>query len=250
MAKPYEIHGIPENAWLEFEEPPDYAVIYERKDEDTFDRPYGLMPSDVRLWGQAEYWTTIEAALLMVGLSPDDYELYAVEKSAACNDDFVENGEYYYGWKYEYKFDSAKDYLFLFERSNLSPKAPPIEWVKYFNKKVRDVSVRPPFEPNYCNDWIAFFSEQLAKTNQPEDLINCAPVISAPSFDKDAANFPPELAIALQVWTAVSATDGKGKPKARIKAWLDSNTTLSNEAKKRIATVANWDKTGGATRSD
>lgn len=168
MAKPYEIHGIPENVWLEFDEPPDYAVIYERKDKDTFDSPYGLVPGDIRLWGQAEYWTALEAALLLVGVSPDDYELYAVEKSAAADEDFVDNGEFYYGWKYEYKFDSAKDYLFLFERSTLAPKAPPIEWVKYFNRKVRDVSVRPPFEPNYCDDWLEFFAAELNADNQTE----------------------------------------------------------------------------------
>jgi hypothetical protein len=169
MAKPYEIHGIPDNTSLEFDEPPDYAVIYERKDKDTFDGAYGLVPGDIRLWGQAEYWTVLEAALLLVGISPDDYELYAVEKGAAADEDFVDNGEYYYSWKYEYKFDSAKDYLFLFERSTLAPKAPPIEWVKYFNQKVRDVSVRPPFEPNYCDDWLEFFGAELNRINQVEN---------------------------------------------------------------------------------
>lgn len=61
--------------------------------------------------------------------------------------------------------------------------------------------------------------------------------------------YAPELADALQAWQAVSTTDGKGKPKARVKAWLDENTSQSNEAKERIATVANWEKGGGATRS-
>lgn len=71
-----------------------------------------------------------------------------------------------------------------------------------------------------------------------------------PDFDKANPTYPPELDIALQVWRAVSATKGKGKPKARIKEWLDNNTTLSNEAKERVAIVANWEKTGGATRTD
>lgn len=162
MAKPYEIHGIPENAWLEFDEPPDYAVIYETKEgHGTFDEPYGLISGEVRLWGQADYWTALEAALLLVGISPDDYQLYAVEKAPGADEDFVGNGEFYYCWKYAYKFDSARDYLFLFERSNLAPKAPPIEWVKYFNRKVRDISVLPPFEPNYCDKWLEYFSTVL-----------------------------------------------------------------------------------------
>lgn len=76
------------------------------------------------------------------------------------------------------------------------------------------------------------------------------PEAAQPVFDKTNPAYPPELDVALQAWQAVSATEGKGKPKARIKAWLDSNTKLSSEAKERIATVANWDKTGGATRTD
>ncbi|MDO8369519.1 MAG: hypothetical protein Q7S71_02195 [Candidatus Nitrotoga sp.] len=76
------------------------------------------------------------------------------------------------------------------------------------------------------------------------------PINSPHTFDKETNTYPPELDIAIQAWRAVSSDEGKGKPKARIKAWLYSNTTLSSEAKERIATVVNWDKTGGATRSD
>lgn len=60
-----------------------------------------------------------------------------------------------------------------------------------------------------------------------------------------------ELDWALQAWHTVANTQGKGKPKARILKWLDEHAPhLSNDAKERIATVANWDKKGGATRSD
>ena len=75
-------------------------------------------------------------------------------------------------------------------------------------------------------------------------------VDSALQFDKASPTYPPELDWALQAWRAVSATESKDKPKARIKKWLDSNTKLSNEAKERIATVANWNKAGGATRTN
>lgn len=70
------------------------------------------------------------------------------------------------------------------------------------------------------------------------------------SFDKSCASYPIELDLALQAWRAVTSSKAKGKPKARIKKWLDDNTNLSNEAKERISIVANWDKSGGATRSD
>ncbi len=71
-----------------------------------------------------------------------------------------------------------------------------------------------------------------------------------PDFDKANPKYPPELDLALQAWRAISTTEGKGKPKGRIKAWLGSNTKLSEEAKTRISIVANWDKSGGATSTD
>lgn len=71
------------------------------------------------------------------------------------------------------------------------------------------------------------------------------------TFDKASTTYLPELDIALQAWRAVSATEGKGKPKAQIKAWLETNAKeLTGEAKERIATVANWHKIRGATRTD
>lgn len=80
--------------------------------------------------------------------------------------------------------------------------------------------------------------------------INFGTAAEKQDFDKKSKTYPPELDIAMQAWREVSATEGKGKPKARIKAWLDANTKLSAEAKDRISTVANWNKMGGATRSD
>lgn len=70
-------------------------------------------------------------------------------------------------------------------------------------------------------------------------------------LNKTSPTYPSELDIAIRAWLAISATGGKGKPKQRIREWLNSNTTeLSNEAKERISTVANWDKKGGATSTD
>lgn len=68
-------------------------------------------------------------------------------------------------------------------------------------------------------------------------------------FNKADPNYPVELDIALQAWKAISSETKKGKPKARAREWLDKNTKLSNEAKERISTVVNWDKTGGATKT-
>lgn len=88
----------------------------------------------------------------------------------------------------------------------------------------------------------------------PKELRNLSATIlntpAAPEFDKASPTYPPELAYALAAWRAVSTTEGKGKPKARIKAWLDTNTTLSEKAKDRIAVVCNWEKLGGATTTE
>lgn len=65
----------------------------------------------------------------------------------------------------------------------------------------------------------------------------------------DLTSYPLELKYAIEAWLAVSKIDEKGKPKARIKKWLNDNTSLSNEAKNRISIVANWDKSGGATKT-
>lgn len=70
------------------------------------------------------------------------------------------------------------------------------------------------------------------------------------SFDKTSTTYPNELDLAIQAWQAVSSSKGKGKPKARIKAWLDDNTKLSDAAKERICVVCNWEKLGGATSTD
>lgn len=89
--------------------------------------------------------------------------------------------------------------------------------------------------------------------DEMKSLANAQSVSEKEVFNVNDSKYPQELDAAIQAWQAVSGIEGKGKPKARIKAWLDSHDTfknLSNQAKERIATVANWDKLGGATRTD
>lgn len=171
MAKPYEIHGIPDNAWLEYDEPPEYAVIYEDNGvDDPFYSPHGLIPGEERLWGKAEYWTPLEAALLMVGVSPDDEQLYAVSREIVPDEGY---GASYYNWKYKYEFDRARDYLFLLERCSLAPKAAPIEWVKYFNKKVRRTSSF--MEIRDGDNWLEYFAVELNENDQAESAKSITP---------------------------------------------------------------------------
>ena len=99
----------------------------------------------------------------------------------------------------------------------------------------------------------AKFNEEL---HQLKDAINKNEQFIIDSINEhmtaEISKYPTELAAAVQAWRAVFNTTGKSKPKAKIKVWLDTHETfkgLSNEAKERIATVANWDKLGGATRT-
>jgi hypothetical protein len=65
-----------------------------------------------------------------------------------------------------------------------------------------------------------------------------------------ATGYPDELRAAIEAFNAVhgdpSAT-AKRSPKAALTAWLEANRPgLSANARERIATVANWQPTGGA----
>ena len=96
--------------------------------------------------------------------------------------------------------------------------------------------------------WLDFVIEQ-GFYEKPKQLQEVEKPLNL-SFDKTSNTYPLELDLAIQAWQAVSSSEGKGKPKARIRAWLDSNAKISNEAKERISIIANWEKTGGATSTD
>jgi hypothetical protein len=68
-------------------------------------------------------------------------------------------------------------------------------------------------------------------------------------FDPDASDYPRELDIALTAWRAITnARKSVTNPKDSVFKWLEKNCdrkTLSAEARKRIATVCNWEKSGG-----
>jgi len=71
-------------------------------------------------------------------------------------------------------------------------------------------------------------------------------------LDPDSPTYPLELHIALRAWEMVSANHSpKKSPKQKILAWLNAHyPDLSEEAKNRIATIANWKKQGGAPSSE
>ena len=129
-------------------------------------------------------------------------------------------------------------------------------------KEARNTNVDPiyhEYPSTYIIEWVLFkrfrpdwldWAIERGLYTPKQKAEKSAQAKQHPVFDTASPTYPPELDIALQAWQEVSATDGKGKPKARITEWLDANTKLSSAAKERIAILANWDKTGGATRTD
>ena len=73
------------------------------------------------------------------------------------------------------------------------------------------------------------------------------------SLDIDLSQYPLEIRIAIEAYDAVrhdeKALAGKS-PKAALRAWLKSHqSTLSEEARERIATMSNWGPKGGAPKT-
>ena len=69
-------------------------------------------------------------------------------------------------------------------------------------------------------------------------------------FDQDAPSYPEELDIALQAWRAVSLSEREGAIKEQLVRWIrDNYPEQSANSIDRIATVANWDKSGGRPKS-
>ena len=109
-----------------------------------------------------------------------------------------------------------------------------------------DWALSKQFHPPWL-DWAIehklYVPEQEMNTNK----LDAADTEKTYTFNQESTTYPIELDLACQAWRAVSSTNSKGKPKARIEKWLKDNTKLSGSAMKRISTVANWEKTGGAT---
>ncbi len=95
---------------------------------------------------------------------------------------------------------------------------------------------------------IALCREQVAERDglikRVADLQN---EVEGWQFDESSDNYPPELDVAMQAWRAVSKNrESTQTIKQQLQSWLAKNyPKLSDEARERIATVANWGKRGG-----
>lgn len=205
----------------------------------------------ILFWLRLDVWSSYVACLLMLDIDPDSvvWETTTQEKyfntiktfkgvQYSLNVGFESDDLYVLNMEQLYVYSKCFEDMNLTLSNKDNTKIKPIDWIELAVSKGisipwLDVAIEIGIYPKPNTN-----EGSVAKT-EPNNLL-----------DKTNPNYPPELDIAIQAWHAVTNNPGKGKPKARIRAWLDQNTTLANEAKERISIVCNWDKLGGATRSD
>lgn len=157
MAKPYEVYGIPAASTLEYDQPPEYATIYP-----VNDRPWdssGLESWEIGLWGRVEYWTALEAALLITEICPNSPDIYAVTEEIVQDEGY---GIRYYSWKHQFQWEIAESLLFLLERSPLAPKSAPVDWVRYYRDKCLNYFDSPFVGLRFGEKWFEFFCNELS----------------------------------------------------------------------------------------
>ncbi len=214
---------------------PDYSFLYLIDDETSLDTGSAVLDNSNRgLWGAAEYWTVLEASLLMAGLNPNDDNLYAVgEKCTRDRDGLPMTTDYFF--INEPLLLAAKDYLFLFERSTLNPKAPPIDWIKYYKQKILDKFIQHEVVERYAKDWFVYFNIKNGEINQSEIIVkpdstrkteNLLRTLAAIAID--AYGYQPELPKSNAPQDIVDALSKKGlsfDPKT-IRNWLKEGIEL------------------------
>lgn len=226
-------------------------------------------------WLRLDNWSLVQASMLIINLDPDktffnkkDFNFSSLR--TLTGEDYPEidsNGfpiveaeddmdnQYFIGSdKLEKYTKNYHDLHRIFTNSDCEEYMPPLYWVnKALSKRINvlwlNFAIKFRFF-EYCTDingnsYLTYVNDLEILENEKNE----SQIMETKIDDVTSQNYPIELKFAIQAWQAVSTSEGKGKPKARIKKWLNENTELSNEAKERIATVANWDKTGGATKT-
>lgn len=174
--------------------------------------------ADLKFWMKMAIWTLDEAVALSLGKDPAKVNSSSMSKS----------GERYVPvvWL---QSEFPREYA---RRTALVQRA-----------KVAGM-LSDQITPEKFMRWAADVFEDMPHELHQKFLTSPQPKIS---LDR----YPFELRIAIEAFEAVS-TDASvtSAPKKAIRKWLDANKPdLTNEAKERIAVVANWKPTGGAPKT-
>ncbi|MEO6824167.1 MAG: hypothetical protein ABI167_05480 [Nitrosospira sp.] len=212
---------------------------------------YNLLSAnaDFVYWGKIEHWTLDEAIALSFGKTPEIVSWKTIEpltNSSTFAKEYAKRRELAIRAHYWKKlYDPILPSIFL-AWAKEAEIAVPSDLITEVQKKRGGTGLN--WFDEYCKVKTELERYTAIEKNGKEQPFSAEELESL--FDKNHPHHPSELYFAIKAWQAVNASSGKGQPKARIKAWLDENAKdLSNEAKERIATSANWHKVGGATKT-
>lgn len=192
---------------------------------DPFLQPYWM------LWSIVESLSIREASRLLAGLDPLPYsnridsDKEGAAKAGAINVALI--------------------------RTVQDGKISPVRALSWFND-INATYPTPcePDSPDLCDETILRVAD-LSEWAERVGIEHYWPKATGPALNTlDLVRYPDELRAAIEAFNAVrddpKAIAGK-TPKAALLAWLAANKpNLSNNARERIATVANWQPSGGA----
>jgi|GEM_PF-6685424 len=238
--KDYEKYGIPDDLFLDYRNIKkylEYTILIEINDENDFeisaDSSAVLEDSSLALWFAAEYWTTLEASLLIAGLNPLHSNLYAIAgKFEYDRDGLITDAKY--RWINETQLSAAKDYFFIFKRSLLNPQANPSKWLSFYLEKIFGKSVQHEFIDNYGKKWLKIFNVTSSEFNALE-------AINKPESTRKTENL-------LRALTAIAIDEYGYKPESlKSNAPQDIANAMSNQGVIFDAkTIRNWLREGAA----
>ncbi len=181
---------------------------------------FGKEPADFEKWDRIRELSSLEAGYLWFDLEPNRSTLMVPAFVKAMAEEIAKELKLYP--------PEGKPYVSPFDKQDVSggglrAKASRDD-LKGFAKGRRD---KPAF----------LFPNQRKKAGGKIEI-----------FDPDSDTYPPELDAANQAWRyAVNNRTPTKSPKSLALTFLDNNyPNFGRDMKERIATVANWDKAGGA----
>lgn len=240
---------------------------------------YELNRKSIELWLKKDEWQLYQAACILSDVVPNNHlekvltgrgvtrlKQYTNLKGETFDSNTNEKGVNYSLRDLLQKETEIRDFLSHLGRVRVAMN-PDSEWVAlkenfievalestkkipWYQWALKNNLIVKKVKSKVNNSDLALKTPQNSKLNNFNDIHNIYNQLHSNVLLKNINKYPIELKFAIQAWQAVSASEGKGKPKARIKKWLNENTNLSNEAKNRISIVVNWDKAGGATKMD
>ena len=246
--------------------------------------PYYNDIPDLSHWRSVSEFLVIEAALLLAGVDPLDHEavvqgrrdmdphhrrklfkgmeraiVTAISRGTlstvkARTSQYDDNGN-----RYSFSFDpTSHTWADIDSRETIITRQSLLSWIaKEGVDFARPAPVAiPPWEGEVVNDvqGIAQQSDSRSRPPQAEVLL----IENKPSFlDPDNEMSPIELRAAASCWEAITVDGDPSKWGKSIlgvaKEWLQNHRSdydnLSNEAIERVAKVVNWNKKGGAPKS-